>query len=128
MSAEPSSDPAYAYAPPPTGRRGLGAWSLVCGLLAPALGLVLAALLVVLDASGDPWSALAVFLLGLMLVATVAFIAGILALVLGILAVRRGRGRGLGIAGIVLGSLSVLGSLPALPAVVVWVGSAFGAA
>jgi hypothetical protein len=68
-----------------------------------------------------------VFLLGLIGTALVAFVAGVIAIVLGSLAVRRDRGRGLGIAGIVLGAVSVAASLPALPSAIAWIASGLGA-
>jgi hypothetical protein len=121
-----ADDAEYAFATPPAPSRKLGAWALVLGLVPPVLCLLLLVLMLVLD-TVDPWAALGAFLLGLIAIALVAFVTGVIAIVLGSLAARRNRGRGLGIAGIVLGALWVLGSLPVLPAAIGWIGSAFGA-
>lgn len=109
MGADVPPGPEYAYTPPPAGRRGFGAWSLATGLIAPVLTLLLVLLLVLLSTGGaDPWSLLGIVILGSMVVGVLALVLGVIAIVLGSLAIARRRGRGLGIAGIVLGGLSLL--------------------
>jgi hypothetical protein len=110
MSAEAPSPPEFAYAPAPAGGRGLGAWSLAVGLITPVVALLIAAFLwlALSSASVDPWALLGVALLGMLVVGVLGTVAGILSILLGVFAVRRRRGRGLGIAGIALGGLTFL--------------------
>jgi hypothetical protein len=112
MTAAAPTPSEFAYASPAQ-RRGLGAWSLAVALIAPVIAILLTAVLWLAFASGsvDPWTLLGVFLLSVVAVGALALVTGILAIVLGGLAVSRRRGRGLGIAGIVVGSLSILAVL-----------------
>jgi hypothetical protein len=114
--------PAGAAASP---GRALGIWSLILGLLAVA-GVIVAAVAVVTAAQSleaDINTGLqnlfgAVVLAGVLMVG--GFIAGIVGLILGIMAVARNRGRALGVAGMVL---SILVSLGWIIAIIVSVGT-----
>jgi hypothetical protein len=105
--------------------RALGIWSLILGLLALA-GVIVAAVAVVTAAQSleaDINTGLqnlfgAVVLAGVLMVG--GFIAGIVGLILGIMAVARNRGRALGVAGMVL---SILVSLGWIIAIIVSVGT-----
>jgi hypothetical protein len=109
MSTETPSTPEFAYTPAPASGRGFGAWSLATAMIAPVLALLLALALFVLSRGGaDPWSLLGLFLLGGMVIGVVALVLGVIAVVLGGLAVARRRGRGMGIAGIAIGGLTLL--------------------
>ena len=119
---------AYAYTPPAKPNRKLGGWALALGLVTPVIALLAFGAFAALfgaAAIDDPWTLLALIILGYFTIAALGLVAGVIAIVLGSLAVRRNRGRGLGIAGIVLGGISVL--LSVAPVVVPWISANLGA-
>ena len=105
-----ATPPASAAADRP--RRGLGIASLVLSLVPVVLALIFVAIVIVAGATDDTgWAILGWAILGAYVVAPSAIILGGLAIGLGIPAVVKRRGRGLGIVGIVVGGLDVVAVL-----------------
>lgn len=100
--------------PPPS--RKLGAVSLVFGLV-PFAGylVVLVGFPFAMMWEQGMFAGLGWFLVGIIVVAFLNLFAGGAAIVLGIMAVRGNRGFGLGVAGLVLGGVSLLQGLLAVP-------------
>jgi len=105
-----ATPPAPVPLDPP--RRGLGTASLVLSLVPVALALIFLVIVIVAGATDDTgWAILGWAILGAYVVAPAAIILGGLAIGLGIPAVVKRRGRGLGIVGIVVGGLDVVAVL-----------------
>jgi hypothetical protein len=106
----PSTDVA-SQAPVPAARprRGLGITSLVLSLIPQALLLIFVVIASVDVAQDDTgWAILGWAILGAYGYALLGFLLGATALGIGIAAAVKNRGRGLGIAGAVIGGLTVL--------------------
>lgn len=112
----PSITPVASTPGTPVGRRRrLGVASLVLSLTPIAIGVVFFIITIVtgvLDSTG--WAALGWLVFGLFVTGGACIVLGGLAIILGIVAIVKGRGRGFGIAGIVIGSIGILITLPAL--------------
>ena len=99
----------------PRPSRKLGLWSLVLALApvaAAVVGFLITIVLGVAEPSGNAaYAALAIS--GIVIVG-LTLPCGVVAVILGIIAITRNRGRGLGIAGVIIGALAVLTGLPFL--------------
>jgi hypothetical protein len=113
----------FAFAPgpavlpilPPPSRR-LGAASLVLGLV-PFAGYAVVLVGVPFATMWEQgmFAGLGWFLVGIVVVFILSLLAGVPAIILGIMAIRQHRGYGLGVAGLVLGSLAAAQGLLASP-------------
>lgn len=106
MSEAPSDRP----------RRGLGAASLVLALIPYGLAVVIV-LLAIGFGVAQPRSetSLGILVIGLLLTGWLGILLGLLAVILGIAGVVRRSARGKGIAGIVLGAIAIVVSIPTVP-------------
>ena len=102
--------------PPARPRGGLGIASLVLGLIPYGLA-ILTLLLAIVFGVAQPKSetSLGILVLGLLFTGWCGILLGLLAVILGIVAIVRRRGRGKGVAGVVLGSIAIVLSIPTVP-------------
>ena len=97
-------------------RRGLGIASLSLALIPYGLA-VLTLLLAIVFGVAQPRgeTSLGILVLGLLFTGWCGILLGLLAVILGIAAIVKRRGRGKGVAGLVLGSIAIVLSIPTVP-------------